>query len=166
MAFSIEPAVQPAPLPSSQDQPITTNDQATKHGTSRRDEQETFWRWTTKDATGFYTFLLAAVTGGLALVAALQAGMFFWQLKLMHEGINDAKTAASTAATAAAAATTQAQELRRSADAAGMAGGSYGRSASRSDSMNAFLIGSPAPSCNAVTESYLGLQRSQGDATT
>ena len=116
-AFSIEPRLQPEPRPSSQDQPVTTNHQSANQIISRRDQRETFWQWTTKDAAGFYTFLLAAVTGGLVLVAAFQAGMFVWQLKLMREGINDAKTAADTATTAAAAATTQAQELRRSADA-------------------------------------------------
>jgi hypothetical protein len=116
-AFSIEPRLQQAPPSSSQHQPVATSDQSANQGTSRRDQRETFWQWTTKDAAGFYTFLLAAVTGGLVLVAAFQAGMFVWQLKLMREGINDAKTAADTATTAAAAATTQAQELRRSADA-------------------------------------------------
>jgi hypothetical protein len=115
-AFSIEPRLQPTP-PSSKDQPVVTSDQSANQGNGRRDQQENFWQWTTKDAAGFYTFLLAAVTGGLVLVAAFQAGMFVWQLKLMREGINDAKTAADTATTAAAAATTQAQELRRSADA-------------------------------------------------
>jgi hypothetical protein len=115
-AFSIEPRLQPAP-PTSPHQQVPTNDQSANQGTSRRDQRETFWQWTTKDAVGFYTFLLAAVTGGLVLVAAFQAGMFVWQLKLMREGISDAKSAADTAASAAGAATEQAQELRRSADA-------------------------------------------------
>jgi hypothetical protein len=117
MAFFIEPRLEPAPRQRSQDQPIGTNDQFANQGAVHPDPREGFWQWTMKDAVGFYTFLLVAVTGGLVLVAVFQAGMFVWQLKLMREGINDAKSAADTASSAAGAATKQAQELRRSADA-------------------------------------------------
>lgn len=63
------------------------------------------------------TWALVIATIALVIVAAVQAGMFVWQLVLMRQGVDDAKTAADAATNAAAAANVQATELKRSADA-------------------------------------------------
>src|SRR5215468_10798016 len=46
-----------------------------------------------------HTFFLGVVTAVLATIAGAQAIMFFWQLRLMREGVgvDDAKTAANAA---------------------------------------------------------------------
>jgi hypothetical protein len=61
--------------------------------------------WLTKDAAGFFTF-------ALVIVGALQALLFFVQLKLIRESLTDAKVAAK-AAERAAKATEDAVELSR-----------------------------------------------------
>jgi hypothetical protein len=60
--------------------------------------------WLTKDAAGFFTFILA-------IVAALQAALFLWQLGLIRESLVPAQQAAKAAQDAAAAAKTQADSL-------------------------------------------------------
>ena len=59
-------------------------------------------QWLTKDAGGFFTFLLVVV-GGLQLL------LFAWQLWLIRESLKDAKLAADAARDAAKAATLQAE---------------------------------------------------------
>jgi hypothetical protein len=108
MAFSIEPRLEVAMPQYQQNGTKNAADQQTNQGPNHNQHRETFWEWTTKDAAGFYTLLLAGVTVILAIVAGVQAVMFFWQLKLMREGINDAKTAADAAKTAAQSASTSA----------------------------------------------------------
>src|ERR1051325_5248667 len=46
--------------------------------------------WLTKDAAGFFTFLLVVVGG-------FQAGLFLWQLWLIRESLDDARIAADAA---------------------------------------------------------------------
>lgn len=53
--------------------------------------------WLTKDAAGFFTFLLV-------IVGSFQVGLFVWQLKLIRESLDDAKVAADAAQNAATAA--------------------------------------------------------------
>jgi hypothetical protein len=50
--------------------------------------------WLTKDAAGFFTF-------GLVVVGGIQVALFLWQLWLIRESLNDAKTAADAAKEAA-----------------------------------------------------------------
>jgi len=52
------------------------------------------WKWTTHDATGFYTLLLA-------MVAISQAGLFLWQLILFRKTLKPAEEAAKSAAISA-----------------------------------------------------------------
>ena len=47
------------------------------------------------------TWVLAGFTLLLAMVASGQIGLFFWQLRLMREGVNDARDAAKAAQTSA-----------------------------------------------------------------
>ena len=108
MAFSIEPRLEVAMPQYQQHGTKNAAEQQTNQGPNYSQHRETFWEWTTKDAAGFYTLLLAGVTVILAIVSGAQAIMFFWQLKLMREGINDAKTAADAAKMAAQAASTSA----------------------------------------------------------
>jgi hypothetical protein len=61
--------------------------------------------WLTKDAAGFFTFVLV-------LVGAFQVGLFWVQLRLIRESLTDAKSAAK-AAERAAKATEDAVELSR-----------------------------------------------------
>jgi len=46
--------------------------------------------WLTKDAAGFFTFLLV-------VVGCFQIGLFLWQLRLIRESLDDAKIAADAA---------------------------------------------------------------------
>jgi hypothetical protein len=62
------------------------------------------------------TWVLAGFTLLLALIAGGQIGLFFWQLRLIRESLDDAGIAANAATVAATAATDQARELKRSAD--------------------------------------------------
>jgi hypothetical protein len=57
----------------------------------------TLWIWLTHDAAGFFTSLLAAI-------AAAQAGLFVWQLKLIRRTLADTKQAADAARDSAEAA--------------------------------------------------------------
>jgi hypothetical protein len=57
--------------------------------------------WLTKDAAGFFTFVLVIVGIG-------QLGLFYWQLRYMRAGMHDAKLAAEAAKDAAIAGTRQA----------------------------------------------------------
>ncbi len=57
--------------------------------------------WLTHDAAGFFTFLLV-------LVALFQLGLFWWQLTLIRESLDDTKVAADAAMKSAKAASTQA----------------------------------------------------------
>jgi hypothetical protein len=61
------------------------------------DQELTGSAWLTKDAAGFFTFLLAAV-------GSLQLCMFFFQLRYMRESMDDAKMAAEAAKESALAA--------------------------------------------------------------
>jgi len=61
-----------------------------------------------------YTRLLAYGTFGLALVAAIQAGLFVWQLGYMRKGLVDAKVSADAARDAANAAKDSAEIARTS----------------------------------------------------
>jgi hypothetical protein len=58
--------------------------------------------WLTKDAAGFFTFLLV-------VVGAFQVGLFLWQLWLIRESLDDAKIAAEAAKEAADTAKIQAE---------------------------------------------------------
>jgi hypothetical protein len=66
-------------------------------GKTQHDEQ-----WLTKDAAGFFTFLLV-------LVGGFQVVLFYVQLRLIRESLDDAKIAADAATVAANAATRQAK---------------------------------------------------------
>lgn len=68
--------------------------------------------WLTKDAAGFFTFLLV-------VVGAFQVGLFLWQLWLIRESLDDAKTAADAAKEAAEAGKLQAGVAEKHADIAG-----------------------------------------------
>jgi hypothetical protein len=61
--------------------------------------------WLTKDAAGFFAF-------GLVVVGIFQLGLFIWQLWLIRESLNDAKTAAEAAKESADATALQAQVAR------------------------------------------------------
>ena len=50
-----------------------------------------------------YTWWLASLTGFLFVIAVIQAGFFFWQLRYMRQGMNDATIAANAAALSARA---------------------------------------------------------------
>jgi hypothetical protein len=45
----------------------------------------------------YWTWVLALCTAALAIVAAMQAGLFLWQLRIMREGLRDSKLAAEAA---------------------------------------------------------------------
>jgi hypothetical protein len=55
------------------------------------------WDWLMNEAVGFFTFLLVVVAG-------LQLVLFFWQLSLIHQSLDDTKIAAEAAKTSADAA--------------------------------------------------------------
>jgi hypothetical protein len=63
-------------------------------------------------ALTFATQIIAIFTIGLVMVAAVQAGLFWVQLRYMRDGMQDAKTAAEAAKTAAHAATTANNQSR------------------------------------------------------
>jgi hypothetical protein len=60
-----------------------------------------------------YTRDLWLVTGALAFVAAVQAGLFVWQLILLNRSIRDTRTAANAAAASAEAAKLEAYAAQR-----------------------------------------------------
>jgi hypothetical protein len=60
-----------------------------------------------------YTRDLWLATGALALVAAVQAGLFVWQLILLNRSVADARTAANAANASAEAATLNAHAAQR-----------------------------------------------------
>jgi hypothetical protein len=68
-------------------------------------DESSGWYWLTHDAAGFFTL-------GLVFVGLGQAGLFFWQLRLMREGLRDTKEAAD-AAKETAEATTASVSLSR-----------------------------------------------------
>jgi hypothetical protein len=73
-----------------------------QHQTSQaHSTAEHFWEWVTHDAAGFFTALLV-------LVGGLQLALFFWQLVLIRESLDDAKLAAEAAKDSAEAAKLQA----------------------------------------------------------
>lgn len=80
----------------------TQNSQATSR---QQIDESSGWYWLTHDATGFFTL-------GLVFVGLGQAGLFFWQLRLMREGLRDTKEAAD-AAKETAEATTASVSLSR-----------------------------------------------------
>ena len=84
--------------------------------TDRRDEaksirlddkpEKSLRQWITEDAAGTFT-------AALAVIAAIQAGLFVWQLIYMRGSLNDAKVAAEAAKAAAEAARRQAEVADR-----------------------------------------------------
>jgi hypothetical protein len=72
---------------------------------------QTEGNWLTKDAAGFFTFLLV-------VVGCFQVGLFLWQLRLIRESLDDAKISAEAAKEAADAAKDGAAASRESADVA------------------------------------------------
>src|SRR5262249_24159686 len=76
-----------------------SNYQTTKHATESAKQQEP---WLTKDAAGFFTFLLV-------IVGSFQVVLFVWQLWLIRKSLHDAKEAADAAQGAARAAERQAK---------------------------------------------------------
>src|SRR4051812_32076592 len=60
-----------------------------------------FWGWLSKDASGFFTFLLL-------IVAGLQLVLFWYQLRLIRVSLEEAKTTGIAAADAARASSRQA----------------------------------------------------------
>jgi hypothetical protein len=60
-----------------------------------------------------YNFWLTLLTGGMLLVAAIQAGLFVWQLALMHRATSDAGIAAKAAEKAANIAERSLTDLER-----------------------------------------------------
>jgi hypothetical protein len=77
------------PAMSSQ-QPNSIEEQAE----ANRKRYEIYEKSTVERNLTVYTGWLAITTVALAVVAAVQAGLFLWQLGLMREGITDAKEAA------------------------------------------------------------------------
>ncbi|MCP1844036.1 hypothetical protein J2R78_007003 [Bradyrhizobium sp. USDA 4538] len=81
-----------------------------KEGTPEAERQEEERREKASNERGLVlaTWILALVTGLLFLAAAIQAGLFVWQLGYMREGMKDATLAASAAKESADAAKLQA----------------------------------------------------------
>jgi hypothetical protein len=78
-------------------------DSATKPDQARSNAQhEQTWWERASDPT-------AAFTLGLIIIGGAQLGLFYWQLRLIRDSLDDAKQAADAAAEAAAAATRQAK---------------------------------------------------------
>jgi hypothetical protein len=75
---------------------------------------QTGGNWLTKDAAGFFTFLLV-------VVGCFQVCLFLWQLWLIRESLDDAKISAEAAKEAADAAREGAKAARDSADIAKLA---------------------------------------------
>jgi hypothetical protein len=70
-----------------------TQPQSAANGTDEKDqrqEHEGLWNWVTHDAAGFFTLWLVIVGGG-------QVALFYVQLKLIRESLNDAKVSADAA---------------------------------------------------------------------
>ena len=105
MAFTIEPRSGPPIGQSEQKNVIAASKQDSGSDAGKNPPPETLWQRTTNDVVAFYTFWLVGATCALAFIAAIQARLFIWQLKLMREGIKDAKVAADAATMAADAAT-------------------------------------------------------------
>jgi hypothetical protein len=91
------PAVQSLSRPS--DYPASAQSSEKPSNSSQSQEP-----WLTKDAAGFFTFLLV-------VVGAAQVGLFLWQLWLIRESLDDAKIAATAAKQAAYAAKEQATAI-------------------------------------------------------
>src|SRR5208282_6034361 len=81
-------------------------DQQTEGRRATNEPQETFRKWITRDAVGFFTLWLVGV--GIA-----QLGLFFWQLVLIRKSFDHAKIAAEAAKEAANAAKSQAKIAER-----------------------------------------------------
>jgi hypothetical protein len=101
MAFAVQPLPCPPPSKDQQNRPVTPTNEHANSSSNQNNPPESFWRRTMNDPVARFTFWLFVATGTLATVAAVQAGLFLWQLRLMREGINDSKTAANAAETAA-----------------------------------------------------------------
>jgi hypothetical protein len=101
MAFSLEPKI--IRQYGQRDRAIHFTDQNVNQR-SIKNLPEVFQKSMPDDPVAIYTLWLAGATCVLAVVAAIQAGLFVWQLILMNRGTNDAKGAADAAAAAAAAA--------------------------------------------------------------
>src|SRR5450759_888880 len=82
-------------------------------GESDRAEKERQLRLEVDAAIVKYTLWLAVLTGLLFLAAAIQAGLFVWQLRLMNKATNDAGVAAKAAEKVANIAERSLTELER-----------------------------------------------------
>ena len=86
-------------------------DQTSAAKSSRADKKEEqhrpLWEWLSRDASGFFT-------AWLALIGLGQAGLFFWQLHYMRQGMGDARDAADAAKVAAEAGKAQVAALMAS----------------------------------------------------
>jgi hypothetical protein len=80
--------------PSQSTQQPAAESATTKGADTPQPHDETGWSWITKDAAGFFTFLLV-------LVGGLQAFLFYVQLKAIREALGPARDAAEAAKTAA-----------------------------------------------------------------
>jgi hypothetical protein len=72
-----------------------STDAANENGT--KPHERGFWDWVTHDAAGFFTLWLVIVGSG-------QAGLFYWQLRYMRRGMEDATISAMAAKDSALAA--------------------------------------------------------------
>ena len=81
---------------------------ADKPGYADKDHQkeESFWQTATNDPVAIFTL-------ALVLIAFSQAGLFVWQLRLMKDGVDDARVAANAARDGALAATDSANTAKR-----------------------------------------------------
>jgi len=100
VAATTEPIHRPASATSNQAA-------AAKNNTSQPDEG--IWNWITRDAVGFFTL-------GLVGIAGIQLFLFFWQLVLIRESLDDAKIAADAAKESADTAKEGSRAARESAD--------------------------------------------------
>ena len=88
----------------------TTQQPSANHGANEQNQSqksEGLWDWIFHDAAGFFTLWLVIVGGG-------QIVLFYVQLRLIRESLDDAKIAADAAAIAANAASRQAIAAERS----------------------------------------------------
>jgi hypothetical protein len=95
VAFAAALSVAPIRPGSGQQQNYIKESAAVAGG--REEEEETLWQWAMKDSTSAFTL-------GLVMIAAVQAVMFFVQLKYMNKGLVEAADAADAAKNAANAA--------------------------------------------------------------
>lgn len=88
--------------------PATKSPGAGHRGDEKNNSQQDagLWNWLTRDASGFFTIWLVVI-GGAQLV------LFYVQLRLIRESLDDAKIAADAGAVAANAATKQAEAAER-----------------------------------------------------